>query len=66
MVCLLVDLGNENETYVYLTKYNLRMRIKCRGPTQFGNKKCKSHSHGGVENENVRMRIKHIFIFLSF
>ena len=46
MVCLLVGLGNENETYVYLEKYNLEMKIKCVGPTQFGNKEWESHSHG--------------------
>ena len=38
MVCLLVGLWNENETYIYFAKFNLGMRIKCVGPTQFGNK----------------------------
>ena len=38
---------SENETYVYLTKYNLGIWIKCVGLTQFGNKECESHSYGG-------------------
>ena len=37
-MCLLERLGNENETHIYLEKYNLRMRIKCVDPTQFENK----------------------------
>ena len=57
---------NENETYVYLAKCNLGMRIKYVGPTQFENKEWESHFHGGVGNENVGMRMKHIFTFLSF
>ena len=66
MVCLLVGLGNGNETYVYLTKCNLGMRIKCMGSTQFENKKWESHSHGEVEDENMGMGMKHKFTFLSF
>ena len=38
MVCLFVGLGNENETYVYLAKCNLGMRIKCVSLPQFRNK----------------------------
>ena len=49
MVCLLERLGNENETYVYLSKYSLGMRIKGVGVTQFENKECESCSHGGWE-----------------
>ena len=48
MVCLLDGLGNENETYVYLTKCNLWMRIKYVSLTQFGNNEWESHSHGGL------------------
>ena len=38
-MCLLECLGNENEIHVYLVKYNLEIRIKYMGPTQFENKK---------------------------
>ena len=46
MVCVLEGLRNENETHVYLARCNLGIRIKCMGPTQFGNKEWESHSHG--------------------
>ena len=49
---------NENETYVYLAKCDLEIGIKCVNPIQFGNKE--------VGNENVGMRMKHKFTFLSF
>ena len=67
MVCLLHGMGNVNETHVYLAKYNLRMGIKCVGPTQFGNNEWESHSHGGVgnENEGEGMRMKYVFTFVS-
>ena len=59
MVCLLEGLGNENESHVYLVKCNLEMGIKYVGSTQFGNKECESHSHGGLG-----MRMKYIFTFV--
>ena len=50
MVCLLHGIENKNERmdeiHVYLAKYNLKMRIKYMGPTQFENKEWEFYSHG--------------------
>lgn len=49
MVFLLEGLGNRNETYIYLVKYNLKIKIKYAGSTKFENKDWESHFHGGWE-----------------
>ena len=36
MVCLFLEIRNENQNYVYLTKLNLRMRINCIVPHNLG------------------------------
>ena len=56
---------NVNKTYVYLIKYNFGIRIKCVGPTQFGNKKLGISFSLGVGNGNKRMEMKHGFSFIS-
>ena len=65
IVCLFHGMGNGNEIHVYLAKCNWGMRMKCVGLTQFGNKECESHSHGGVGNENEGIEMEYMFTFVS-